>query len=317
MNKTKIWIITALCLILIGSVIFGGVMMALKRDFNKLSTAKLINNEYDVSEAFSNISIKTDTADVEFILTDGESRVELLEYENERHSVFSENGTLTINVENTKKWYDHIGINIGSPSIKVYIPKKDYESVSVMASTGRIFIEGLAANELKANVSTGEITLKNVECNVLSSTGSTGGVKLDGITANKTLTIKRSTGYIKAKSISAADAVISVTTGKVTLQNVSCSTLSSDGKTGRMDLQQVVATKKLTLTRSTGDIKMDDCDAGEIYIKTSTGDVKGSLLSEKIFITKTDTGNISVPSGFAGGKCEIETSTGDIKITIK
>ena len=42
----------------------------------------------------------------------------------------------------------------------------------------------------------------------------------------------------------------------------------------------------------------------------------GSLLSDKVFITETDTGNVNIPKTTDGGKCEIKTDTGDIKIKI-
>lgn len=58
------------------------------------------------------------------------------------------------------------------------------------------------------------------------------------------------------------------------------------------------------------------CDAAEIYVKTSTGDVTGSLLSGKSFVTDTSTGEVNVPAS-SGGKCEIKTSTGNIKISVR
>lgn len=61
----------------------------------------------------------------------------------------------------------------------------------------------------------------------------------------------------------------------------------------------------------------DGSDAAEIYVRTSTGSVKGTLLSEKVFITETSTGSVSVPKTVTGGKCEIRTSTGDIQIEIR
>ena len=35
-----------------------------------------------------------------------------------------------------------------------------------------------------------------------------------------------------------------------------------------------------------------------------------------LFITNTDTGNVDVPKTVSGGKCEVVTDTGNIKITI-
>jgi len=77
-----------------------------------------------------------------------------------------------------------------------------------------------------------------------------------------------------------------------------------------------VAEQLLSIERSTGDVQFDGCDAGEIYVETDTGAVKGTLLSEKVFIVESDTGSIRVPKSVTGGKCEITTDTGDIKIDI-
>ena len=82
-------------------------------------------------------------------------------------------------------------------------------------------------------------------------------------------------------------------------------------------MKKVIVTEKLALKRSTGDVKLESCDAGEIVIKTDTGDVKGSLQSKKIFFAHSDTGRVSVPKTTTGGKCDITTDTGDIKITIE
>ena len=76
-KKTKIWLITAGSLVLIGCVVFVGIMAALKWDFAKLSTVKYETNTYETEKTFSDISIKTDTADIAFALSNDEKcRVE-------------------------------------------------------------------------------------------------------------------------------------------------------------------------------------------------------------------------------------------------
>jgi len=84
-----------------------------------------------------------------------------------------------------------------------------------------------------------------------------------------------------------------------------------------MFLKNVIAAERFSIDRSTGDVNFDGCDAAEIYVNTDTGDVEGSLLSEKVFIANTDTGKKKVPNTVSGGRCEIRTDTGDIEITIK
>ena len=85
---------------------------------------------------------------------------------------------------------------------------------------------------------------------------------------------------------------------------------------GDISLKNVISTEKISVERSTGDVTLDRSDAAELFIMTSTGDVEGSLLTNKVFITKTDTGRIDVPNSIIGGRCEITTDTGDIKISI-
>ena len=71
------------------------------------------------------------------------------------------------------------------------------------------------------------------------------------------------------------------------------------------------------IKRSTGKVEFNQCDADTIYVKTNTGSVTGSLLSEKVFITDTDTGKVDVPKTITGGRCEITTDTGNIIISVE
>ena len=87
--------------------------------------------------------------------------------------------------------------------------------------------------------------------------------------------------------------------------------------TGDLNMKSVIASGKLSIERSTGDVMLEGCDANELDILTDTGDVVGTLLSEKIFIINTDTGDIDVPRTTSGGLCEITTDTGDVEISIE
>ena len=84
-----------------------------------------------------------------------------------------------------------------------------------------------------------------------------------------------------------------------------------------MVLNDVIASEKISVKISTGNISFENCDANEIFACTNTGNVKGNLLSEKVFVAQTDTGKIDVPNTTNGGKCEITTDTGNIKITVE
>ena len=127
-----------------------------------------------------------------------------------------------------------------------------------------------------------------------------------------------STGDINIKNANSKDKInIKVSTGHAELTDVNCGNLETKGSTGDIYLKNVIASKDFHIERSTGNIKFDGCDATEIFIKTDTGHIKGGLLSEKVFIARSDTGKIDVPKTATGGRCEVETDTGDIKINIQ
>lgn len=73
----------------------------------------------------------------------------------------------------------------------------------------------------------------------------------------------------------------------------------------------------MQISVSTGKAKLTDIACRSVMSTRSTGDVTGTLLSEKVFITETGTGSVNVPKTVTGGKCEIKTSTGDIQIEIR
>ena len=109
--------------------------------------------------------------------------------------------------------------------------------------------------------------------------------------------IKNTTGDVYCNCNVVNDTDIKSTTGDVVIKN----NLSN----------------KLNIALTTGDVMLDNIDPEQIFVKTTTGDIEGTLLSDKIFKTKTSTGNIKVPNTSNGGLCNLETTTGDIKINIK
>lgn len=315
----KIWLITATCIILVGSVVFVGVMTMLEWDFSKLSTVKYETNSYEINDKFSDISVISDTAKLNFALSDdGNCRVECYEETKAKHSVTVENGTLSIKLINEKHWYDYIGINFSSPKITVYLPQTEYNSLFIKESTGDVEIgEGLNFVSADISLSTGDLCFLAENCTEVKIKTSTGNIELKNLCAVN-LDLTASTGSITIVDTDCQGKINTVvSTGKTTLNNTQCANLNSEGSTGNIWLNNVLVKEKLSVRRSTGEVKFYLCDAGEIFIETDTGDVEGTLLTEKVFITQTDTGNICVPKTLSGGKCEIITDTGDIKIDIK
>lgn len=316
-KKTKIWLLIATSLVLIGCILFAGVMSMLEWDFTKLSTTKYETNTYEVSDAFDGISIDTTTADIVFVLSDnGKCRVECHEEEKAKNSVTVEEGILNIKLVYERAGY--FGLNIGSPKITVYLPKTEYTSLLIDESTGDIEIpKDFSFNNVDISLSTGDVNFNASASEMIKIKTSTGDIRVENISAG-TLDLSVSTGKVTVSSVTCeGDITVGVSTGKAYLTDIACKNVISSGSTGDISLDNVIAAKKFYIERSTGDVRFENSDATEIFVETGTGYVTGTLLTDKVFIIQTDTGNVDVPKNVDGGRCEIITNTGDIKITIK
>ncbi|MBQ4066706.1 MAG: DUF4097 family beta strand repeat protein [Clostridia bacterium] len=318
-KAVKIWLIAAASLVILGCIIFGGVMTMLKWDFTKFSTVEYVSNSYELEDEITDICVITNTANVLFVPSEnGKAQVECYEDEKYPHTVSVKDGRLTIQVRDERKWFEHIGISFGSPSVTIALPGEKYGELSIRITTGKATVpEAFSFESIDIKGSTGAVSVSANAENTVRIHLTTGSINAKGISAED-LELTTSTGSINAESISlTGDMSVKVTTGSAKLSGVSCSSFSSNGDTGDISLVSVIAKEKLSLVRTTGHVSFDGCDGGEISVKVTTGSVSGTLLSEKVFDARSSTGKVEVPSSGDGGKCTIVSSTGSIKIRIK
>lgn len=288
-------LVAAVLLVVIGLIALAAVMASCGWDLTKLETENFITNTYEITEGFDGISIDTQTADIAFAVSDdGVCRVICTERENEKHAVCVDDGVLLIETADERKWYERIGFSFRAVKLTVCLPETEYATLSIRESTGDIEVPaGFTFDAAALELSTGDVRFS--------------------ASVRETLKIKTSTGDIRIENMTAGALELSVSTGEVTVSDTTCGSLTSSGSTGDAVLTNVTAEGALSVERSTGDVKLDGCDAEEIFVKTSTGDVTGRLRTDKVFVTETSTGSVQVPGTASGGKCGIVTSTGDIR----
>lgn len=318
-KSKKICLIAAALLVVTGIIISVVIMTICDWDFSRLSTVEYETNTYEVDEDFKNLSISTSTPDIVFEPSDDEKcRIVCYEQKNLKHSVDVREETLEINETDTRKWYEFIGIGLGNTKITIYLPQAEYDSLLIKENTGDIDIpEDFEFENIDISADTGDVRCGSSVSGAIEIKLSTGNITLKDMTANE-LELSVSTGKVDLSSITCkADISIGTTTGRASLSDVACKNITSDGSTGDISLKNVISDESITIKRSTGDVEFDSCDAAELSIETSTGDVTGTLLSEKVFITHSSTGSVDVPKTVTGGRCEITTSTGDVMVSIK
>ena len=321
-------------LIVIGGLMFTMTGCASGWSFN----GELVEKTVEITESFSGIDISSDTADITFIPTeDGSGKIVSHDVKKVSYSATVEDGVLKIKMNDSRKWFERI-FNGGKRKLDVYLPVAEYTSLTIAESTGDITIpngysfgdvkiklstgdvniQGINAADFSLTLSTGDASIYGINCRSFTSTGSTGDISISNINANGGVYVERSTGDINVNAATISGKLeTKISTGKADLSNITCAELKSTGSTSDITLSNVIASGGFYIDYSTGDVKFNRCDAAEITVSVSTGDVTGTLLTPKIFQAHANTGKVQVPEYWEGGKCKINTKTGDIKISIE
>lgn len=321
-KAAKIWLIVAAALVLCGAILFVCAMAGLDWDFNNLSTENYETKVYEFDEGLQDISVITDTADIEIVaLRDmAIDAVKVVCYENskEPHSVSISDGVLTVKYSDDRQLTDFIGINNDSPKITIYLPQGtwgDYGKLSIKTSTGDIIIpSGLGFDAVEIETSSGDVDNRADVFGSMKIKTSTGDIDIEETFA-RTVELSTSTGDVSLENVECENELsLSTTTGRTEMEDVSCETFISIGTTGDIIMDKLKAYMQMTIERSAGDVTFSSCESPIVRINTDTGDVRGSFESGMIFNVETDTGDVSVPQSAAGGECDIKTDTGDVRI---
>lgn len=233
-KKTKIWLIVAAFLVIIGGIIFAFAMEAYDWDFKKLNTLQYEENVSLISENFENISINTDTADVLLVpYEENACKVVCYESEKTKHTVEVHDNTLVISISDEREWYEHIGINIGSQKITVYLPEREYSNLHIETTTGDITLrKDLAFENIDASVNTGDVMVSALASDTLKVNTSTGDVHLDNCDAGE-IFVETSTGDIEGRLLSEKVFIAKTSTGDIdvpkTIHGGRCELITSTG----------------------------------------------------------------------------------------
>lgn len=279
MKKTTITILIAVLVVAIGAGLCVAGLSAVNFKFRDLGANEYVTNTHVVGESFAGVNVDVDTADVTIRLAeDGACRVVCEEREKYPHAVTVENGTLAVRAAKNQKWTFSIGVIVKSPSVTIYLPAAEYESLLVEADTGTVTLApGLSFQAVDVDADTG-------------------AVNVDGVIVKK----------LK----------IDADTGRIVLANMTPETVELDANTGSIRVTDVVCSGDMRIEADTGSIRLEDVDAADLYLKADTGSISGTIRTDKTFVAKSSTGSVKVPEGTSGGRCEAHTSTGSIRLSV-
>ena len=321
-------IITAVILMVIGLVIFVAALLF----GESLKPAQMVETRYPVSEPFTDIVIKPHEVNIRFLpSTDGTcsvvcnlaqrakktAKIELSEQAvidqttlgGMRILVSVKEEKLWIESEDHRTWIDHL-FSFGEQTVTVYLPKETYRNLKIESTTGDVELpNGFTFESVQIDGSTSASGAVGIHT-------TTGDITLLGAAA-QSLDLSATTADVRIQNSSVkGDVSIALSTGKTEIEGLTCGSLTTTGSTGRVILNNTQVSGALFIKRSTGDVTFCDIDADSIKVENGTGDVTGTVRTEKVFFAQSKTGTVRVPQTMNGGKCEITVSTGDILIEL-
>ncbi|MBQ3939073.1 MAG: hypothetical protein II724_06965, partial [Clostridia bacterium] len=106
-RSTKTWLIIAVVLVLLGAFAVFGVLAANDWQLPSSAVAKYETRSFDITEAFTDISVESDTENIRLVpAPDGKCRVEFYNESKKEVSAAVQNGTLTVRSLDPREWHD-------------------------------------------------------------------------------------------------------------------------------------------------------------------------------------------------------------------
>ncbi len=319
-KSVKVFIIIASSLVGMGilflslSIAMGGTELIFKAksngDYNVLSAT------FDEVEA---LEISDVSNDVRIVKSENnEVKVTYAMSENFGYYLKQIDGTLYIEYDDFREWYEFIGIfSLRSQELVVELPEKTLEKLSVKTTSGSI-----KATEILSEETTLKSTSGNIETggNVGELTASvvSGNIKITADTVAKDVNISTTSGNISFYGITANDTKLGVTSGDIYLNNASLNSVETDTMSGDVEFKDVICSGNMDIKTTSGEIELVLVDADNYDLVSTSGDIEAKILNVKLYNVKSTSGRIDVPDNITldVGSLNAKTTSGDIEVKI-
>ena len=288
---------------------------------------------------------------------DGKCRIITTDHEDVEYTVRVVEDTLTVRAADNRAWYQHLSVGVSANrSVQIFLPAQSFKSLTVDVTAGDVSVprDFTFSGNVELSSNSGDLTLLAAVEGDTSLETTTGDVTVEG--KHKTVSASATTGDVTLRHVDAKELTVSVTTGSIHVQKAVAVAVTAAAGTGDVILEDVITDDAIRVTTTTGDQQLlrvlcgsmtlragsgcvtltESVTLGHAAVKTTTGDVtfvrsdavtlsvdvttgavKGSLLTPKIFSVASTSGSVNVPQSSVGGLCEIKTTSGSIRITIE
>ena len=277
-------------------------------------------NDYIIEPAFSSIDITTDSASIEFqVSEDNVRKIHYVESKNHHYEYNVEDDTLKIlHADNRSIFSKLITGADENEKIIVYLPKGEYKDLKLESGDAKITVPNdFTFNETSVNLTKGSLYYSANTKGRLDIETNSADAFLSNFTSNDNVVVASSSGVTKLQNVNIENSLSSdCPIGYQYFENVRAKEIEIESSNGDILLRNVIASDALTIQSKKGEITLEDVDSASISLANVSGDINAVLLSPKTFTVSETTGEVHVPET-TGDPCMIESISGNIDITIK
>lgn len=279
-----------------------------------ISTYKFISKPESLTEEikvtdndFNDIEISTDDGKVELVPTNEmNALIEISGYDLKNNfSATVIDSTLSISYKESSKKFYNFNFSRKSASVKVHIPKKLYNTISVRANNGRLITKELEANEINLSANDGSIDLQNIQTDSLSVTANNGRITADSLTGT-IFNLKANDGRITLKNMSTDSVAITSHNGKIELEEVT-GALSAKANDGSIHLVNDTLDDPIDFSTHNGKIHIQtNQEPGDAEVQAQARNGSIRIFGEKRSHTVFGSGNNKIDLSSNDGRIVVE-----------
>ena len=290
--RTKLAIFLSICAIALGAVLALAVMLSINFEWERLETVPTYESvSKELLSPFDSIYIDQIDADIKIICTDAKFPViQYMESEHVKYRVqTSDEGELHVEVEDSRRWYERFGIQLGKnePATVLYLPQGEYKKLHVDTVSGDVTVSRGGVSD-PDSVSAGNLKFSTVDVRTASGDILFAAELLDIAPMN----LQSTSGEIDVKYATAGN--ISLKTASGDISATDCNPLA------------------LFVHSTSGDVELRNVNTERIHVETVSGDVAGKLLHTQVTQVLTNSGEVELESVHAAVSANIKTTSGEV-----
>lgn len=276
--------------------------------FDRFGSRRGETHEYPITEDFTAVDIRVGISDIRILRSAGEEALVVSEQSGDypetvevRDKVLTVLQPLKENRPGVKGKINGFSFGIGSSTgalMTIYLPDRLWERVGATSLSGDIEVMDIRCEQARFQSTSGDIDARH-------------------IIVTGELMMESKSGDIAARNFKAAHTQLGSMSGDIGAFSGEGGSLSADSRSGDINLENVLVTGHLNAESASGDVVLRRSDAGQMELKSSSGDIQATVLTPKQYKAHSVVGDVRVPDSVAGaGECRARSSSGDIQIRL-